>query len=61
MKLDTMLFSFILSTADLLKCLGRLRDREEACVKARREVESILHRAALLLICKQEGGVAVRG
>lgn len=60
-KLDTMRFSFISRIVELLKRLVRLKDRGKACVKARREAENILHRAALLLICKQEGGVAVRG
>lgn len=43
-KLDTMRFSFISRIVDLLKRLVKLRDRGKACVKARREVKSILHR-----------------
>ena len=60
-KLDTMRFSFISRIVELLKRLLRLKDRGKACVNARRGVENILHRAALLLICRQEKGVAFRG
>lgn len=49
-KLDTMCFSFISRIVDLLKRLVRVKDRGKACVKARPEAESILHRVALLLI-----------